>query len=189
VKYVGSRSREPTFIVLIWDNILDRPGNWCYFGHTIVPNVSTENGVFMRIVCLGDSLTYGFGLRRGEDWVSLAALATGHRMINKGICGDTTGGMLARFGSDVLNLRPDAVILMGGANDILTSGSDGSARSNMAAMIQQASASGVIPIVALPIPTDPPGVREEWLRLADFDSANRGPLLLFGMAEEILRRI
>ncbi len=143
----------------------------------------------MRIVCLGDSLTYGFGLRRGEDWVSLAALATGHRMINKGICGDTTGGMLARFGSDVLNLRPDAVILMGGANDILTSGSDGSARSNMAAMIQQASASGVIPIVALPIPTDPPGVREEWLRLADFDSANRGPLLLFGMAEEILRRI
>lgn len=134
----------------------------------------------MRIVCLGDSLTFGFGLRRGQDWVSLAALATSHELINKGVCGDTTGGMLARFGAAVLEFRPAAVIIMGGTNDILTSGSDGAAKNNMAAMIQQALAAGVAPIVGLPIPADPPRVREEWLVLADFDDANR---ILFSYSE------
>lgn len=54
----------------------------------------------MKIVCLGDSLTYGYGVPRKDGWVSLAAQATGHTLVNKGVSGDTTGGMLARFARD-----------------------------------------------------------------------------------------
>lgn len=67
----------------------------------------------MKIVCLGDSLTYGYGVPRRDCWVSLAAEATGHTLVNRGINGDTTGGMLARFGRDVLSEQPDRVLLMG----------------------------------------------------------------------------
>jgi lysophospholipase L1-like esterase len=127
----------------------------------------------MKIICLGDSLTYGFGVRRGEDWVSLSASATGQNLINKGVCGDTTGGMLARLDTDVLSQKPGAVILMGGSNDILTSGTDAYARSNMAAMIQQSSTVGVSVLVGIPIPSDPESVRAGWNELADFAQANR----------------
>jgi lysophospholipase L1-like esterase len=127
----------------------------------------------MKIVCLGDSLTYGFGVHRGEDWVSLTAGATGRELVNRGVCGDTTGGMLARFQKDVLAAKPEAVLLMGGANDILTSGTDAAARSNMSAMIQQADSAGVIPVVGIQIPFDPEHVRADWSELTDFSEANR----------------
>ncbi|NCB51680.1 MAG: arylesterase [Clostridia bacterium] len=151
---------------------------WSY--HRTGKSKQRNGDFFMRIVCLGDSLTYGFGLRRGQDWVSLAALATGHELINKGVCGDTTGGMLARLATGVLELKAEAVVIMGGTNDILTSGSDAAARNNMAAIVQQALSAGVAPIVGIPIPADPPRVREEWLKLADFDDANR---VLFSYSE------
>ena len=67
----------------------------------------------MKIVCLGDSLTYGYGVPRKDGWVSLAAQATGHTLVNRGVSGDTTGGMLARFARDVLAQRPRRVLLMG----------------------------------------------------------------------------
>lgn len=127
----------------------------------------------MKIICLGDSLTFGFGVHRGEDWVSLTAGATGRELVNKGVCGDTTGGMLARFQKDVLGAKPEAVIIMGGANDILTSGTDANARSNMSAMIQQAESAGIIPLAGIQIPTDPDRVRADWSGLTDFSEANR----------------
>ena len=43
----------------------------------------------MKIVCLGDSLTYGYGVPRKDGWVSLAARATGHTLVNRGVSGDT----------------------------------------------------------------------------------------------------
>ena len=75
----------------------------------------------MKLVCLGDSLTYGYGVPRRDCWVSLCAERTGHTLVNRGITGDTAGGMLSRFGRDVLNERPDRVLIMGGANDLLFS--------------------------------------------------------------------
>ncbi len=68
----------------------------------------------MRYVCLGDSLTEGFMI--GQSWVEL--LDTGDEYINKGICGDTTSGMVTRFKNDVIVNEPDCLVLMGGTNDI-----------------------------------------------------------------------
>lgn len=38
----------------------------------------------MRVYCLGDSMTYGFGVSRREAWPALVGAATGHEMINGG---------------------------------------------------------------------------------------------------------
>ena len=40
------------------------------------------------------------------------------RFINKGVNGDLTSSMLQRFRQDVINLSPNYVIVLGGANDV-----------------------------------------------------------------------
>lgn len=119
----------------------------------------------MRIVCLGDSLTYGYGVPRRDVWVTLCASGE-TECINKGVNGDTTGGMLARFDADVLAYRPDAALLMGGANDRFYSGSFGAAKANMLAMAHRCYAEKITPLVGIPLPLCPP-VREGWAELVD----------------------
>ncbi|MFH1615762.1 MAG: GDSL-type esterase/lipase family protein [Planctomycetota bacterium] len=68
------------------------------------------------IVCIGDSLTACGGEGgRYSDW--MAKLLPGHVIINKGINGDTLAGGRARFAADVLDLKPDIVVIALGAND------------------------------------------------------------------------
>lgn len=122
----------------------------------------------MKLCCLGDSLTYGYGVPRKDCWVSLTAARTGHTLVNKGVNGDTTGGMLARFPADVLREGPDRVLLMGGANDIMLSGTDAQARANMGAMVHQAVAAGVRPMLGLLPPVYPEQIPAPWTGLADF---------------------
>ena len=63
------------------------------------------------LVFLGDSITSGWGLDfRGEF--------AGVRAANRGISGDTTRGVLYRLADDVLALRPRAVVLLIGTNDL-----------------------------------------------------------------------
>ncbi len=127
----------------------------------------------MKIVCLGDSLTYGYEVPRGDNWVSLAGAASGHEFVNRGLNGDTTGGFLARFYAEVLVAAPAAVIIMGGCNDIMTSGTDLGARANLSAMVHQAAGRAIRPILAIPPPMDGPNVRKDWAQLADFDQVQR----------------
>jgi lysophospholipase L1-like esterase len=63
------------------------------------------------VVFFGDSITQGWGadFRKSFDGMKLA---------NRGIGGDTTRGMLIRLQEDVLSLRPKAVVLLMGTNDI-----------------------------------------------------------------------
>ena len=78
-----------------------------------------------RILCLGDSLTYGFGLPRGLVWTALCAAQTGAELLGRGVNGNTTGGMLAVLPDLLVREHPDAVLLMGGTNDIAYGGIPG----------------------------------------------------------------
>jgi lysophospholipase L1-like esterase len=62
-----------------------------------------------RVVFLGDSITDGW---------KLAQYFPGKPYVNRGISGQTTPQMLVRFYPDVLDLRPAAVIILAGTNDI-----------------------------------------------------------------------
>lgn len=107
-----------------------------------------------KIVALGDSITYGFPYTPQDSWVHLLEEKIGAELINRGICGDTTGGMAARFRRDVLRDQPSAVILLGGANDILNYLTVESVMDHLKDLIHMADASGIQPILALPTPCD-----------------------------------
>ncbi len=63
------------------------------------------------VVFLGDSITQGWGPDFKQAF-------EGMKLANRGIGGDTTRGMLIRLQEDVLTLRPQAVVLLMGTNDI-----------------------------------------------------------------------
>ena len=67
-----------------------------------------------RVVFIGDSITEGWGQKnpdRGEFF-------PGKPYVNRGISGQTTPQMLVRFRDDVIALKPKAVVILGGINDI-----------------------------------------------------------------------
>lgn len=73
------------------------------------------------ILCLGDSLTAGWGVMPGTDYPSmlqqrLAQHGYPHRVINAGLSGDTTAGALRRLEWS-LRARPTLAIVVLGAND------------------------------------------------------------------------
>jgi hypothetical protein len=62
------------------------------------------------VVFLGDSITQG--------WKTLAKVFPDFKVVNRGIGGDTTRGVLYRLNADVLALKPAAVVLLIGINDL-----------------------------------------------------------------------
>ncbi len=129
----------------------------------------------MELICIGDSLTFGYGVRRNERWTALAAEESGWTLRNCGVSGDTTGGMLLRLREILSGLdeRRDerCFLLLGGCNDIFYSGSDAAARANMAAMVHQLFAAGEAPIVAVGPDLSGGPYPHGWSALADFSAA------------------
>src|SRR5438105_2882463 len=64
-----------------------------------------------RVVFMGDSITDFWGRRGGTFF-------PGKPYINRGISGQVTSQMLLRFHQDVVLLRPKAVVILAGTNDI-----------------------------------------------------------------------
>src|SRR5436190_18928204 len=62
-----------------------------------------------RVVFMGDSIT---------DFWKLATYFPSKSYINRGISGQTTPQMLVRFRPDVIALKPKAVVILAGTNDI-----------------------------------------------------------------------
>jgi lysophospholipase L1-like esterase len=63
------------------------------------------------VVFLGDSITQGWGDNLGNSFPGMKAA-------NRGISGDTTRGVLIRLEEDVLALKPKAIVLLIGTNDL-----------------------------------------------------------------------
>ncbi|MGH7968732.1 MAG: GDSL-type esterase/lipase family protein [Limisphaerales bacterium] len=63
------------------------------------------------VVMLGDSITQGWG----DDF---SGWFPGMKVVNRGISGDTSRGVLIRLQGDVLALEPKAVVLLIGTNDL-----------------------------------------------------------------------
>jgi lysophospholipase L1-like esterase len=127
----------------------------------------------LKIVCIGDSLTYGYRVRRSKTWINLVQEELNIKIENKGISGDTTGGMLARFREDVISKKPKIVFIMGGTNDIITGADLGVPQSNIMAMVHQARGNMIKPIIGLPTKIDVENVVEEWSIFADYKEISK----------------
>lgn len=145
----------------------------------------------MRSLCLGDSLTYGYGVKPDENWVFLLNTPCS-TFINRGINGDTTGGMLARFCSDAVQEKPNYLFLAGGINDLIAGLSETIPQANYYAMIHQAFHHNMIPVVCTCLPLIPEEARGKWPEFTSFElvceryKALREWLLNFCMAYDLL---
>lgn len=118
----------------------------------------------MKIVALGDSLTVGvqteFDIIDSDGCTSypryLEILAQEHldghqsdlkaNVVNKGICGDLTSGMLERFMRDVVVEIADCVVILGGANDIGWNLDPAMIARNLGMMYDAAQSQGIVPV-------------------------------------------
>ncbi|HWR13440.1 MAG TPA: exo-alpha-sialidase [Terriglobales bacterium] len=76
------------------------------YGHMNKEEAGAESP---RVVFIGDSIT---------DYWSLDKFFPGRGYINRGISGQTTPQMMLRFFPDVIALKPDVVVILGGTNDV-----------------------------------------------------------------------
>ena len=104
------------------------------------------------IVCHGDSLTEGSDLNPNYTWPHLVGNRLNVKIINSGIGGDTTGGLLGRFYHDVVRHQPDIVLILAGTNDLWWDLDIKLIQANIFSMACQAQYHNIAPIVGLPIP-------------------------------------
>lgn len=107
----------------------------------------------MKLVAIGDSITEGYPFSRQESWVEYLAEELKCEVINQGINGDFTKGMLERFERDVLAFMPTHVIVLGGANDAYEEISLDQVSENFRRMIESSQRKNIIPILGLPTPS------------------------------------
>ncbi len=123
-----------------------------------------------KLVTIGDSLTFCYGISMQSCWTHILEHHLKIKVINKGINGDTTLGMLSRFEADVVQSQPHYVMIMGGTNDLMMGNHVNHVTHNVDKMIEMANESHIDVILAVPPPIDVENVREEWIVDTDFAS-------------------
>lgn len=103
------------------------------------------------VLILGDSLSYGTGANKGQDYPSLLAKETGWQMINEGVPGDTSEGGLARLPALLQQHQPKLLIVELGGNDFLHNVPQTTTIANLKAILAHAKAVNV-PTVLVAIP-------------------------------------
>lgn len=118
-----------------------------------------------KAVFIGDSITWQWGLvsRKLKEsqqviiptdplpsWMSIsgsevtitwhAAFFSQNNYVDKGVSGERTEQMLARYQTDVLSLDPSCVVIMGGTNDLAHNVSKEQILANLKSMAEQAAA-------------------------------------------------
>jgi lysophospholipase L1-like esterase len=115
--------------------------DWANLGRYKAENASVKAPAAgeNRVVFMGDSITDAWGRRYGKFF-------PGKPYINRGISGQTTPQMLIRFRPDVIALKPKAVVILAGTNDI--AGNTGpmtleEIEGNLMSMAELAKANGI----------------------------------------------
>ncbi len=97
-----------------------------------------------RVVFMGDSITDMWGRQQGVFF-------PGKPYVNRGISGQVTAQMLARFRADVIDLKPRVVVILGGTNDIANHPDPATltmVEGNLASMAELARANGIKVVLA-----------------------------------------
>lgn len=142
--------RHACCLSLTVKNLADQLQDWNQLSryHTENKTLREQPAEPGRVVFMGDSIT--------ELW-TLADSFPGRPYVNRGISGQTTSQMVVRMFPDVIALKPAAVVILAGTNDI--SRATGAVtrqmvQDNIQAMAQLATANGIKPILCSILPTD-----------------------------------
>jgi len=97
-----------------------------------------------RVVFLGDSITDGWRLNE--------YFSADRDFVNRGISGQVTGQMLGRMMADVIDLKPSAVLVLAGTNDIGRGVSLEAIEDNLTMIAELAEANKIAPMFASLLP-------------------------------------
>lgn len=103
---------------------------------------------YPKAVFMGNSITEGWWQQRPEFFDE-------HNFVGRGIGGQTTPQMLIRFTPDVIDLKPEVVVILAGTNDIAGNTGPSSVKmitDNLAAMAQLAKANGIKVVLSSILP-------------------------------------
>ena len=103
-------------VIMFWNLLFGnaaQPVDWAnkerYAQENLMLRAAAEDS--LRVVLMGNSIT--------EYWYELhPGFFTAHHLVGRGISGQVSSQMLARFRQDVLSLNPRIVVINGGTNDI-----------------------------------------------------------------------
>ena len=162
---------------------------------TAVPAVARGgDAAAARIVCLGTSLTAGFGLDPDLAWPAILqqkidSAGLRYRVVNAGVSGETSAGALRRI--DWLLREPAAVLVLEtGANDGLRGQEPEATRANVQGILDRARRQSPAPKLVLAGMMAPPNLGADYTRrfravfpeVAKANGAALVPFLLEGVA-------
>ena len=104
------------------------------------------------LLCLGDSLTYGYGATAGTGYPQQLEQLTGYVTKNAGINGDTAEGALARLPALLQENTPGRVLISIGGNDFLRNLPLERTRAALKSLVQTAAAGAQVVLIAEPKP-------------------------------------
>ena len=120
---------------------------WANYERYAEANQSVNNPV---AVFMGNSIT--------DNWARMhEAYFTENNFVGRGISGQVTAQMLARFRADVLNLHPKVVVIMAGTNDVARNQKYMPVEhvaGNIISMVELAIAHGIKPIILSILPAN-----------------------------------
>jgi lysophospholipase L1-like esterase len=90
-----------------------KPPDWAAMGRYQAADAALPAHEKGRVVFMGDSIT--------DAWANpknAAVFFPGKPYVGRGISGQTTPQMLVRFRQDVIDLHPEAVVILAGTNDV-----------------------------------------------------------------------
>lgn len=109
--------------------------------------------MFKKVICIGDSITYGYPFGSEYSWVNLGAKKVMNvTVMNKGINGDTSEGVVGRFTKDVINHHPNYVLITIGTNDTWRGITKDNYVKNLQKIYRLAKSANINMIIGLPIP-------------------------------------
>lgn len=146
------------------------------------------------VVCLGDSLTAGYGLVESQSYPSVLQRKIdeedlGFRVMNAGVSGDTTAGGLRRLDWALQGEVRVLVVALGG-NDALRGLSVNEMRDNLSTIVERAHSRGAVVVLAgMQAPPNfgpeyTTAFREAFVEVAARQRTTFIPFLLAGVAGE-----
>lgn len=125
------------------------------------------------ILCIGDSLTTGFGVPPRDSWFSICKNDLNeYKWINRGINGDTISSMLCRLHNDLIDSNPNNVFIMGGSNDFLMNKDVDYVYDSFLLCIKDIINFKAKPIVGIPPKCYGPSAKISWDPYVDYSKFN-----------------